>query len=99
VTNPGSEGRIKDDERSRELQKICRRLKIEDSYSSSSNSIGIASPSSKVSPVNGNYTLFSSTGTIVAVVITGFISSIIFYGYSYCWSYFMELLKVPRQAL
>jgi len=99
VNNSGSEGHIKDDERRRELQKMCRRLKKDDSYSSSANSRGIASPTNKVSLVNGNYKLLSSTGAIVAVAITGFVSSIIFYGYSYCWSYFMELAKTVRLIL
>jgi hypothetical protein len=46
-----------------------------------------------------NYTLLSSTGAIVAVAITGFVTSFIFYGYSYCWSYFMELAQTVRLIL
>lgn len=99
LDNPGSAGRIKDDKRSRELQKMCQRLKIEDSYSSSTTSIGITSPSRQAISIFGNSILVKRIGAVVAVAITGFISSMVCNGYSHYWSYFMELIKTVRQAL
>jgi hypothetical protein len=99
LDNPGSAGGIKDDKRSRELQKMCQRLKIDDSYSSSTTSIGISSPSRQAISVFGKSKLVKRIGAVVAVAITGFVSSVIYHGYSYYWSYFMELIKTVWQAL